>query len=165
MTALPDQRSRVDANRRRQAVREASDLAAFVREVADFEIVDDLALPYHHMGATITDAVLQAGLRCETTVWPRVQHVMAIQEAATTTGFLTVLRERGGGSSTASSATVRPRSHPERHTSRLAPPLVTRQAARMRSPLPLHAAAQAVPAADSRVIGQEFVGPVNFSAP
>ena len=48
------------------------------------------------MGATITDAVLQAGLRYETVVWPRVQHVMTIPEAATTSGFLAVLRERGG---------------------------------------------------------------------
>jgi len=96
MTDLPDQRSRVDPKGRRQSVREASDLAAFVRELADFEMIEDLALPYHHMGATITDAVLQAGLRYETTVWPRVQHVMGIPEAATTTGFVTVLRERGG---------------------------------------------------------------------
>lgn len=49
------------------------------------------------MGATITDAVLQAGLRYETVVWPRVQHVMeTFPEAATTSGFLRVLRERGG---------------------------------------------------------------------
>jgi hypothetical protein len=48
------------------------------------------------MGATITDAVLQAGLRYETTVWPRVQHVMTIPEAMTTSGFLRALRERGG---------------------------------------------------------------------
>ena len=49
------------------------------------------------MGATIADAVLQAGLRYETVVWPRVQHVMeAFPEAATTSGFLAVLRERGG---------------------------------------------------------------------
>jgi hypothetical protein len=59
-------------------------------------MVEDLALPYDHMGATITDAVLQAGLRYETVVWPRVQHVMTIPEAATTSGFLAVLRERGG---------------------------------------------------------------------
>jgi hypothetical protein len=48
------------------------------------------------MGATITDGVLQAGLRYETVVWPRVQHVMTIPDAATTSGFLAVLRERGG---------------------------------------------------------------------
>jgi len=59
-------------------------------------VLKDLALPYNRRGATITDAVLQAGLRYETVVWPRVQHDMTIPEAATTSGFLGVLRERGG---------------------------------------------------------------------
>ena len=75
---------------------EAGRTARFVETLNDFEKVEDLALPYHHMGATITDAALQAGLRYETVVWPRVQHVMTIPEAATTSGFLAVLRERGG---------------------------------------------------------------------
>lgn len=75
---------------------DSATVVAHVRVLEDFELVEDPALPYHHMGATITDAVLQAGLRYETTVWPRVRHVMGIPEAATTTGFLTVLRERGG---------------------------------------------------------------------
>ena len=74
----------------------AERVAGFVRGLDDFEMVEDLALPYNHMGATITDAVLQAGLRYETVVWPRVQHVMTIPEAATTSGFLAVLCERGG---------------------------------------------------------------------
>ena len=76
--------------------REGQALAARVRRLTDFEMVEDLQLPYHHMGATITDGVPQAGLRYETVVWPRVQHVMTIPEAATTSGFLAVLRERGG---------------------------------------------------------------------
>lgn len=75
---------------------EAVRTARFVETLDDFEMVEDLALPYHHMGATITDAALQAGLRYETVVWPRVQHVMTIPEAATTSGFLDLLRERGG---------------------------------------------------------------------
>jgi hypothetical protein len=75
---------------------DAAKLVELVNGLGDFEMVEDLALPHKHMGATITDAVLQAGLRYETTVWPRVQHVMGIPGAAPTTGFLTVLRERGG---------------------------------------------------------------------
>ena len=71
-------------------------VAQHVRGLPDFEVIEDLELPYHHMGATITDGVLQAGLRYETVVWPRVQHVMGIPEAATTSGFLAVPRERGG---------------------------------------------------------------------
>lgn len=76
---------------------DAAHLAAYVRGLDDFVLVEDLAVPYHHMGATITDAVLQAGLRYETVVWPRVQHVMeAFPAAATTSGFLAALRAEGG---------------------------------------------------------------------
>jgi hypothetical protein len=83
-------------------------VAKYVRSLADFEIVEDLALPYRHMGATITDAILQAGLRCETVVWPKVQHVMeTFPEAATSSGFLRLLRERGGEE-------VVHRTHPEK---------------------------------------------------
>jgi hypothetical protein len=78
-------------------VTDADRVADYVRGLADFEIVEDPAIPYNHMGATITDAVLQAGLRYETVVWPRVQRIMELfPEAATTSGFLAVLRERGG---------------------------------------------------------------------
>ena len=75
---------------------DAARLAAYVMSLVGFELVEDLALPYEHMGATITDGVLQAGLRYETVVWPRVQHVLTIPEAATTSGFLAVLLARGG---------------------------------------------------------------------
>jgi len=86
-----------DAEETHKPGTDATRVAAYVRAIADFEMVDDLALPYNHTGATITDAVLQAGLRYETVVWPRVQHVMeAFPEAATTSSFLAVLRERGG---------------------------------------------------------------------
>jgi hypothetical protein len=86
-----------DAEETHKSGVDATRVAAHVRGLADFEMVEDLGLPYNHMGATITDAVLQAGLRYQTVVWPRVQHVMeAFPEAATTSGFLAVLRERGG---------------------------------------------------------------------
>lgn len=76
---------------------DAARVADFVRSLPDFEMVEDLAIPYNHMGATITDAVLQAGLRYETVVWPRVQRIMELfPEAATASGFLKVLHERGG---------------------------------------------------------------------
>jgi hypothetical protein len=84
-------------------VREAEHLGAvsilvtYTRSLPGFEMVDELGVPYNHMGATITDAILQAGLRYETVVWPRVKHVLeTFPEAATTSGFLRLLRERGG---------------------------------------------------------------------
>lgn len=50
---------------------------------------------YEHMGAILTDAMLQAGLRYKTTVLPRVKKVEAIPEAATTSGFLILLEREG----------------------------------------------------------------------
>ena len=47
------------------------------------------------MGAILTDAMLQAGLRYETTVLPLVKKVLAIHETATTSGFLAVLEREG----------------------------------------------------------------------
>jgi len=85
-----------DAEETHKPGADATRVADYVRAIADFKMVEDLTLPYNHMGATITDAVLQAGLRYQTVVWPRVQHVMKLPEAATTSGFLAVLREQGG---------------------------------------------------------------------
>ena len=90
-----------------RAVSDAERVAAFV-SLCGIALVKELALPYHHMGATITDAVLQSGLCYETVVRPRVQHVMsAFPEANTTSAFLDLVRERGG-------AEVVQWSHPEK---------------------------------------------------
>jgi len=56
---------------------------------------DENYVGYDHMGAILTDAMLQAGLRYETTVLPRVKKILAIPEAATTSGFLAVLEREG----------------------------------------------------------------------
>ncbi len=50
---------------------------------------------YDHMGAVLTDAILQAGLNYETVVLPRVQKVKSMPEAKTTSGFLAVLEQIG----------------------------------------------------------------------
>ncbi len=51
---------------------------------------------YRHMGATISAAILQAGLNWETTVQPRIGRLRTqFPEAETTTGFLRVLTQRG----------------------------------------------------------------------
>jgi hypothetical protein len=71
-------------------------LTAYVRSLDDFQIQESFDGDYGHMGATITDAVLQAGLRYETVVKPRVQRVLEqYPQARTTTGFLTLIREEG----------------------------------------------------------------------
>jgi hypothetical protein len=65
-------------------------------------------ISYNHMGATLTDTVLQAGLNYRSVVLPRVRHVLVeYPDAQTTTKFWTVLREIGPN-------TVLRWSHPEK---------------------------------------------------
>ena len=49
---------------------------------------------YDHMGAVLTDAILQAGLNYDAVVLPRVKIILGIEEARTTSGFLSVLEQR-----------------------------------------------------------------------
>jgi hypothetical protein len=51
---------------------------------------------YNHMGATLTDTVLQAGLNYRSVVLPRVRYVLvAYPEAVTTTSFWKIMCEVG----------------------------------------------------------------------
>jgi hypothetical protein len=72
----------------------ADALLHYLNALGDF-VLEPAMNPYHHVGATLTDAILQAGLSYETVVRPRVQRVQRIPEASTTTGFLTVIRREG----------------------------------------------------------------------
>jgi hypothetical protein len=44
----------------------ASKLVEFIRKLSDFSIVTEIDGNYHHIGATIADAILQANMRYET---------------------------------------------------------------------------------------------------
>jgi hypothetical protein len=68
----------------------ATALAKYIGTLSDFQIVNP-EYPYDHMGATITDAMLQAGINYNTVVKPRVDQVYALPEAKTTSGFLKLL--------------------------------------------------------------------------
>ena len=65
-------------------------LVGYINSLSDFNFLSPV-YPYGHMGATITDAMLQAGLTWETTVKPRVERVKGYKEANTTSGFLNLL--------------------------------------------------------------------------
>jgi len=70
-------------------------LADYTKTLADFEFVTPVE-SYDHMGATITDAVLQAGINYETVVEPRVNNLLKnYPEAATLDGFSRLLDEKG----------------------------------------------------------------------
>jgi endonuclease III len=77
---------------REKAVR----LVSYIRRLEDFAIVDYIDGQYGHMGATIADAILQAGTRYDTVVRPRVREIRnAYPEAGTTSGFWRLIEKEG----------------------------------------------------------------------
>jgi hypothetical protein len=72
-------------------------LLSYLEGLCDFLINKELDYGnYRHMGATITAAILQAGVNWYATVKPRVDRLRStFPEAATTTGFLELLDQRG----------------------------------------------------------------------
>jgi hypothetical protein len=74
----------------------AEQLASYIRSHPDFQIVTEMDGQYGHMGATLTDAVLQAGVKYDSVVRPRVQRLRRdFPRAHTTSAFQQLLRERG----------------------------------------------------------------------
>lgn len=69
-------------------------LVAYIGSLSDFPHVP-APKPYCHVGATLTDALLQSGLRYETVVLPRVNRVLAEPSAGTVSGFLRLLERDG----------------------------------------------------------------------
>ena len=74
----------------------ARQLAQYLRSLDGFVIVDNIDGGYNHMGATIADAILQAGIKYETVVRPRVRRVLGVYPSAvTTSAFWNLLEEIG----------------------------------------------------------------------
>jgi hypothetical protein len=70
-------------------------LVNYINNLPGFTIVQEEAA-YDHMGAVIADAGLQAGVRYQTVVWPRVNQILtAHPEARTTSAFRRFLAEIG----------------------------------------------------------------------
>jgi len=75
---------------------EALKLVDYLRDLPDFQLLAYKDGGYGHMGATITDAILQAGTTYATVVRPRVGHVMrAYPGARTTSAFLKLVGREG----------------------------------------------------------------------
>lgn len=75
----------------------ATRLADYIRSLRGFTYVTVIDANYGHMGATLTDAILQSGLNYASTVRPRVDAVRAYSEASTTAGFCDLLSRVGAG--------------------------------------------------------------------
>ena len=77
-------------------MKEAELLTHYIETLPDFNMQEDVATGYDHMGAILVDAVLQAGIRYDTVVWPRVEAVLAAYpDAKTTSEFQRVLMITG----------------------------------------------------------------------
>lgn len=70
-------------------------LIEFIESLPDFTIENEIDERYEHMGATITDAILQAGINYKTVVKPRVERLRnSFPSASTTSGFLELATSR-----------------------------------------------------------------------
>lgn len=71
-------------------------LKIYIETHPDFEFVEEVMTGYDHMGALLVEGVLQAGIRYETVVAPRVTLVLErYPEARTTSAFQRVLMIEG----------------------------------------------------------------------
>lgn len=74
---------------------EVRKVVGYLRSLQDFVPVKEIDGPYHHMGATICDAVLQAGVTYETVVRPRIRRMLdTCPKAAKTSDFLRLIQTR-----------------------------------------------------------------------
>ena len=71
-------------------------LVDFIEALNGFEYVSNSDGNYEHMGAIIVDGILQAGLKYETVVKPRVIFILEkYPNNTTTSSFITVCKEQG----------------------------------------------------------------------
>lgn len=71
-------------------------LSGYIRSLDGFTIVDHFDGNYNHMGATISDAILQAGINYEKVVRPKIEKIFKIYpKAITTSAFWQLLKEKG----------------------------------------------------------------------
>lgn len=76
--------------------RAAHSLLEYLKSLQSFEYLDYYDGNYDHIGATISDAILQAGLKYDSVVRPRIKRIRTeYADAKTTSAFLKVLREVG----------------------------------------------------------------------
>jgi len=73
----------------------AEQVVAYIRANQDFKVVDTIE-GWGHMGATLTDAILQAGIDYNTLVFPRAKRIHdQFPDASTTSGFARVIEREG----------------------------------------------------------------------
>jgi hypothetical protein len=66
-------------------------LAAYIKGLSDFRFVRAMQ-PYNHMGATLTDAMFQAGVNYHHAVEPRINKIKTFESASTISGLQSLFR-------------------------------------------------------------------------
>lgn len=69
----------------------AQRLVLYIRSLADFEVWNEIDGNYDHIGATVADAVLQARMRYESHVRPRIRRILEQWPNERTVGALRAL--------------------------------------------------------------------------
>lgn len=69
-----------------------SRVQSYLESLSGFQFVE-LDEPYGHIGATLTDAIFQAGINYTSVVLPRVERVHRHERAKSISGFLALLHE------------------------------------------------------------------------
>lgn len=71
-------------------------LRQYIESLPEFNIQQDAGVAYDHMGALIVDAGLQAGIKYETVVLPRVEHILTTYpDEKTTSAFQRIVMIEG----------------------------------------------------------------------
>src|SRR5690349_16832560 len=74
----------------------AKTLVGYTKALPNFRIAESVDGNYQHMGATIVDAILQAGLKYDTVVRPRVRRILkSYPNERTTSAFAALLDAQG----------------------------------------------------------------------
>src|SRR5690349_13604120 len=71
-------------------------LLVHIRSLKDFKILKGGEFNYNHMGGVICEAILQAGLKYDSVVWPRVERLMDRYPKVKTTSSFHQLSQRRG---------------------------------------------------------------------
>lgn len=78
------------------AIEGARRIVNFIESLSDFHLLNEIQNSYNHVGATLSDAGLQAGINYRTVVAPRVNHLLTKwPKARTTSGFLVEIQTWG----------------------------------------------------------------------
>lgn len=93
----------------------AQQMQEYILGLTDFPKITEASEPYGHMGATLTDAVLQAGVNYQHTVVPRVERILdSHKEARTTRAFQALVTKQGAAQILKWKEDVEPGSKPQR---------------------------------------------------